>query len=444
MVCVAPPDNVTDIIDALDDAIDAVSTAGGGELILPGSPKADADQFYRISRTLVVPKKVILRGNGERITQIKAADGFTDPYLVRLGEAGGGHISSCRVERMTLHTNDIDTVIGLYSDSAQEECGPVDCTINHNYRGITLESGGSQIANNCMVRGVTVSTFTDDLSRPDLIGIDIGTAKVQSFDAVTVVIFTAGGSGVDAPVGASAIQLRNNAAGDFNNIHIEGYDAGVAIGDTLTSASNVGVHNINGPGTKASVTDLVRINTGSNGTILTNIIKRSAVNAINDTVEGNLISASIMPLYVTGTGSGSDRMIYAHTNTVRSRLPELEDFRSYGNAIFEHGAAGTAIKVGSDADADQSLRIYTSGRVEWGDGAGAWDSFIERVSASLLQLGQDDWIRVRNQGGMVFEAPGTVDWYLWNDDQGRLRVHTVKPSGSTERNTLGTLVGTQA
>jgi hypothetical protein len=301
-------DDTTAIQRALDDALLVSGTNVGGAIV-----ECPAGVAMLSSRLVVGEKsgaafgagRVIFRGQGKRVTELKATAGFTfngsTDSMVRIGAGLGANMHDVRIEQMDLNCNNVAGSIGLYSTNCQEGSGPRRVVVtNFKVKGMFFSTSGCQ---NFSIRECeTYHTSTT------AIGIDMPAGSYgNEIDDVTINSNNATQStnpGIRLDSGSCVITRP----------HFEYHTTGIHL---QTNAHAL----ILSPVGHATVTDLIK--SDQNGWAAFNINAAGSAFSVNDTVSGigQVGAMNDGGYYISGNeGSGATtRDIWQSSNTAVSR-----------------------------------------------------------------------------------------------------------------------------
>ena len=295
----AKGDGVTDDTAAIQAAIESIfggSAARSGIVHFPLGT-------YIVSSTINVPNCVTLRGQGIYASLIYAASGFSDPYLINLGDgrAAGSTNQPCfdsRLEDLRVDCLDQD-VIGVYSAFINETSGLFRTWIfGSNTKGIHIDSGVPfpLPAQNYTFDDLHVVMGTGTTSGSIPIHIEGANTNFKGINLITVNI-----EGATQP--SVGILCDRVIGGLISNIHCEKTDIGI----DFTTSTGFAVSGYYG---HPSVTTQIRLDANSNEYSLTGIHKGGGTNnIINLHPEGATITQDNVGLYAFGVGGSGTNQI---------------------------------------------------------------------------------------------------------------------------------------
>ena len=283
------------------------------------------DGTFEIGFNVPIPNQTILKGSGRNRTIIKASAAFSGANVIRLGENTDLEVYGCRVEQMTIDANAASPVAlnALYSNSINELSGPRDIHIKAGIEtGILIDDAdtgsGAGSPKNWSIENYDIVVGNPTLTSNGIVIDSAGHSQGIESGTIWAGMTVANQSG---------IWVKKGSGHSIINLHTEGAEAGVRIGDAVggTPVENVTVVNITGPGGNVSVTDLVRIEQASSKNInVFGVKKNLSTNAINDTVLSNVITTSQVASYQTGSGALADRSVTTTDGTILNKLPKTK------------------------------------------------------------------------------------------------------------------------
>ncbi|MCG2635456.1 MAG: hypothetical protein J4A00_11195, partial [Gammaproteobacteria bacterium] len=169
-----------------------------------------------VAGTVEIPAKKQLVGSGRGETFIKALPGFSDSWVVRLGTSADQVVTGSRLENMTVSCNGIGGLVGVYSNSINENAGLVHCAIRGVSKGLLINEAntgaGAGSPKNFIINGLEV--FFDNADATS-VGIDIVARYVQQMSAITVI------GDFNSVVADAGIWIRSTSGLDMAGVHLE-------------------------------------------------------------------------------------------------------------------------------------------------------------------------------------------------------------------------------
>ena len=291
-------DDYLAITKALNDAVQATwpsQDAVGGVVLLPAGIGMTSDE-------LIIPDRVVMRGQGPYATTIKAHASYvfngTTDAIVHIGNGAlGTDDFNARLEHCTVDGNDIAGSIGVYSASANENCGTDNVQINRCVvKGVFLDTANCQNWR-IMDTGIAMSTSA---SAASAVGIDLGAAVAGSnrIEGCSIGSY----SGLTQRM-LHCIRARGSATNFslmVNHCHLEEAVNGL---DIVTH--NVTAMNLSG---LSSTTTVVRVESGVGNVSLQAISKHGATNSLVDS--GRSITCTTdLGWYLDGSQADAQFMI---------------------------------------------------------------------------------------------------------------------------------------
>ncbi len=322
----AKGDGSTDDTTAISSAIAAaIATTNLGAVVFfpPGT--------YIVNSTITIPSKVVLRGSGRSSTMIKCGasfsfNGSTDA-IIRIGNAGV-NAHGARIEDLNVDCNDVAGSIGVYSTTANELSGIINCVIQKPV--ITGAFFSTSACANFYVDGLEIF-MSDTASSSTAKGVDLSSCTgVCRIGRVTVNNFS--GSGTNMAIGIHARHTSGNLI-NIDNCHFEGCLIGIRC-----SSSGVRINACSG---NASITQtLTCIDNGIGNIVITNAMAAGSALGVSD-VQMGLSSSSDVIYYFSG-GIASRNLI-TNVSSIRWNIPSPVIFGSTATVDGQFGVTGAAV-----------------------------------------------------------------------------------------------------
>lgn len=240
--------------------------------------------IYRVDEPLRVPRSVRLIGSGIRNTVLVARDSM--PYIVELG-SGERIASGSTVEHLSLNGDNIPGVKGVYSQSANEHSGVMNCrTLRCRGGGIEFKwVNGGQVG---APHNWTINGYDDIIDEADdgrIVISLVGPSSTSGYEIARVTSYSAD------PVGArNVVGIRQQGLqAPVRNSHLESCDVGVM----FTHADMARIDSLTG---NQSTVDLVHIlrNMAGKTVMLTGLERQgTSGRTIADAVNANSISTDV-------------------------------------------------------------------------------------------------------------------------------------------------------
>lgn len=296
---VSPSGDTTGVTDlaAIQAALTAAAVALGSEgrtayVVLKAGT-------YFVNGQLIVPDRVWLAGGGRNISLIQTATGFpTNTAIIRLGAVTDVEVFGCGVSGMAIIDYITSGSIGVYSNSVNEKSGVRNCLIKVQDQGIRFAAEGGGSPKNCFIEDVECTPAS---SSPDAGSIGIYCSAAQA-NIRRVTVF----ANLTTPTIAAGLVIDWSGV-VAESIHVEGCVDGVIVGSTQ-AAHGVVLTGISGPGSNASVTNLVRLgDTFVQNIHIAGLSKGAATNVLVDDTFTVTYTNSYMGVYWVGDGAEANR-----------------------------------------------------------------------------------------------------------------------------------------
>ena len=275
-------DDTQAIIIAVNEAAHGQGTAETrGLVVFPSGT-------FLVSRSLVIPNKVKLLGQGSRSTIIRAAPTFpADSAVVRLGT--DSNVFDCSLDRLQIDCAGRLGSIGVYSGYANEQCGVYNCVIR-DFRdyGVRFDT---------LIGASAVEVYRTEIHGSKA-GFNGGIFCSQTSCMLSVHDVTIAGSLHRTP-GSFGINMESGHL-IVRTLHCETVNTGIALGENASCV-------IQGLSGHPSIDDLVYLSPASNGNItIMGVRQNGGKVGIRDERTGRTISSpGQIGLYAMGSGSGS-------------------------------------------------------------------------------------------------------------------------------------------
>ncbi len=417
----------TDNTTAFQNAINACSAAGGGTVHTGAGS-------YRVTGQILVPNRVVWRGEGRSVTNI-IADNSVFPQntpMITLGtttgSSGSTTVFGTRVENMTIDCQHRPGSTAVYSNAAQERSGVRDFhTKNFTFAGVWFGQAGAFQAQNCEMIGVEVGlsdTSTVNYATTTLNGAQ-DLSLLQGSGTLTVTAVPVGAASAGAVIVEDTVQ--NKAFVVYytgkTGTTLTGCKCPDSIATTTADQSTVtfGTNGIwwqNVPGNLMRVTTDVPngVNTQAVGvrvdgchgiawslnmesTMIGLLLGVGCSGFLGQRISGDTTLTDLVRVTVnTGTGFLLEELVKnGATNTINDLRASVNQAITNGPLVmYQGGAVGsivafsrnnlsdTALQTNKWADTAQRFFIWVDGTHKWGNGTATADTNLYRKSAGVL------------------------------------------------------------